>query len=201
MGKQVIISISREFGSGGRAIAEQIAKDMGLKLYERNILEEMAKEMQINADGFAHLDEKPKKFVITRRVREHSSSMEETFAQMQFDFIRKKADEGESFVVLGRCSEHVLKGRDSLISIFVLGDKPQKIERVMEIYNLDREEAIQKMKRHDKSRKQYHNEHCDDKWGDSRAYDMCINSSKLGIGQTTKFLEEYIKERTQFTEV
>ena len=195
MGKQVIISISREFGSGGRAVAERIAKDMGLKLYERNILDEMAKELNMKEGSFAHLDEMPKGFLMTRRVRGHSSSMEETIAQMQFDFIKKKAESGESFVVLGRCSEHVLKDFEGLISIFVLGNKEEKIKRVMEIYNLDRSEAISKMARHDKKRKQYHNNHCDNKWGDSRGYDLCINSSVMGIEKTTKFLEEYIKER------
>ena len=195
MEKQIIISISREFGSGGRAIAETIAKDMGLKIYERNMLDEMAKEMNFESKDYKEHDEKHRRFFYTRRVRGHSSSIEETIAQMQFDFIRKKADEGESFVVLGRCSEHILKGREGLISIFVLGDKSKKIERVMEIYELDRDEAIKKMKRHDKNRKQYHNTHCDIKWGDSRAYDMCINSTRLGLEGTTEFVKKYIDER------
>lgn len=193
MAKQLIISISREFGSGGHAIAELLAKKFELPLYDRNILDEIAKEKGIETEHLQGFDEKPRNPLLTRRVRGYSNSMEEAIAEMQFDYIRKKAESGESFVVLGRCAETVLRGTEGLVTIFVRGDKPCKIERVMERYDLSKSEAVAKMARHDRHRKSYHNAHSDMKWGDSRGYDLCINSSVLGIEGTADMLTKYIE--------
>lgn len=195
MGKQVIIAISREFGSGGHAIAEQVAKDMGLKLYDRNILEEIASEKSTKAEVLEKYDEKPRNYILTRRVRGYSNSMAENLAEMQFEYLKKKADSGESFVIVGRCAETVLHENRGLISIFILGDRVAKIKRIEEKYALSESEAKAKMNRHDKHRKMYHNKYSKYKWGDSRNYDVCINSSRLGVEGTAKALEEYIKDR------
>lgn len=195
MERQIIISIGREFGSGGHAIAEIIAKDLGINMYDRNMLDEIAREKGIDVDSLHRFDEKPRNPFLSRSVRGYSSSMEENLAQLQFEFIKGKAASGESFVIVGRCAEHVLKDSDSVISIFVLGDKQEKIARVKAKYDLDREEALTKMTRHDKKRKAYHNSYSDSKWGDSRGYDMCVNSSRLGVEGTAKFIESYIEFR------
>lgn len=195
MSKQIIISISREFGSGGHEIAEKIAKDLGLTLYDRRILDEIAEEKNVKPEVLSEADERPRNILLTRKVRGHSNSMEEHLKEMQFDFIKRKADSGESFVVVGRCSEMVLKGREGLISIFVLADRKAKIEHVMKKFGLSREEAVAKNMRHDRTRKMYHNAHSKIKWGDSRNYDICINSSRLGLEKTAEYLEEYIRER------
>ncbi len=133
--------------------------------------------------------------MLTRRVGAFSNSMEAILAEMQFDYIRKKADSGESFVIVGRCAETVLSGHKGLISIFVVGDELAKIDRIKEVYHLSESDAIAKIRRHDKKRKQYHNRHSSFRWGDSRYYDVCINSSKLGLERTGAALENYIKER------
>ncbi len=195
MAGQIIVAIGREFGSGGHAIAEKIAKELGIKMYDRNMLDEIAQEKNIKVEVLEKLDEQPKKLILSRRVGAYSNSFEEILADMQFEYIEKKADSGESFVVVGRCAESVLSGREELISIFVLGDKSVKKERVKELYNLSDMEASSKMHRHDRKRKQYHNRHADNKWGDSRGYDICINSSRLGVDKTADILIDYIKER------
>lgn len=195
MREQTIISISREFGSGGHEIAAKIAENMGLKIYDRSILDEIAKHMNVDVELLEKFDEKPRNFMLSRRVGAHTNSMEEILAETQFDYIRKKAEEGESFVVVGRCAETVLRNFDGLISIFVIGDKQHKLERVMKKYSLSEADALTKMARHDRTRKQYHNRHSDHKWGDSRYYDMCINSSPLGVAGTVRVLENYINER------
>ena len=82
-----------------------------------------------------------------------------------------------------------------MISIFILGDKECKTKRVMEVYDISKEEARKKMERHDVYRKQYHNSYCDSKWGDSRSYDLCVNSSRLGIDGTVAMLADYIRAR------
>ena len=113
----------------------------------------------------------------------------------EFWYLTGMAEEGKSFVIVGRCAETKLKDFPGLISIFVLGDYELKLQRVMDIYKVSGEEAKQLIRRGDWKRKSYHNYHCKGKWGDSRNYDISVNSSKLGIEKTTDLLECYIKER------
>lgn len=195
MGKQVIISISREYGSGGHVIAEKIAKEMGLPIYDRNMLDEIAEEKGVKAEHLKKFDEKPRIVAASRSVRGYSNSMQENVAEMQFEYLKKKADSGESFVVVGRCSETVLEDSENLISIFVLANRSDKVERIRDRYQLSVEDALAKMNRHDRNRKLYHNSYSLYRWGDSRGYDLCVNSSKLGIDGTKEMLKDYIEKR------
>lgn len=195
MEKQIIISIGREFGSKGHLIAEKIAKDFEIAFYDRNLLDAIAEEKDMNAEHLEKYDERPRNRILSRNVNGHSNSMEDHLVQMQFEFLQKKAESGESFVIVGRCARTALKDYDNVISIFVLGDKEDKMAHVMEKFNLSEKEALMKMMRHDKTRKAYHNRYSEYKWGDSRGYDLCINSSKLGMEKTAQLIEEYVKER------
>lgn len=111
MEKQIMISISREFGSGGRQIAEKVAEDLGLPLYDRSLLDAIAKEKNIDVEHLQKFDEKPRNLILSRSVGGHSNSIEENLVKMQFEYLQRKADGGESFVVLGRCAETALKGK------------------------------------------------------------------------------------------
>ena len=195
MEKQLIISVGREFGSGGRVIAEGLAKEFGIPLYDHNLLERIAEEKNVSHEELKKLDEKPRNVLISRTLKGHSSSPQDHVANMQFEYLQKMAQNGESFVVVGRCAEHVLKDFEGMISIFILGDEDCKVKRVQEVYGISEDEARRKMDRHDTRRKFYHNYYCDGKWGDSRNYDVCINSSKLGVEGTVWMLAEYIKAR------
>lgn len=195
MEKQIMISISREFGSGGRQIAEKVAEDLGLPLYDRSLLDAIAKEKNIDVEHLQKFDEKPRNLILSRSVGGHFNSIEENLVKMQFEYLQRKADGGESFVVLGRCAETALKGKEGLVSVFILGDKEEKLVHVKDKYQLSDSEAALKMVRHDTKRKAYHNRYSDFKWGDSRGYDLCINSSRLGIEKTAAMIEGYVKER------
>lgn len=195
MDKQLIISIGREFGSGGHTIANLLAERFGLEIYDRNILEEIATEKRVKVSSLEKYDEKPRNYFFTRSVKGHSNSMEENLANMQFEFLRKKAAEGKSFIVVGRCAEHVLKDHPAMISIFVLGDWKHKVEHVMALYDVSANEAENIIYREDRKRKYYHNSYCKGKWGDSRNYDISVNSSKLGEEETAEILVDYIMKR------
>lgn len=195
MEKQLIISLGREFGSGGHIIAQQLAERYRIPLYDSNLLRDVAVEKEMNAEKLQKYDENPKNVLFTRTVRGYSSSPEENIARMQFDYLKSKADAGESFVIVGRCAESVLKGNPNLISIFILGDMEQKIVRTMESNNISKEKAVMLIEQQDKKRKTYHNHYCEGKWGDSRNYDLSINSSKLGLDETTRIIAEYIDSR------
>lgn len=200
MAKQLIISVSREFGSGGHEIAEILAKRFDIPIYDSNLLEEIANSKNLDVDTMEKYDEKPKNVLLSRRVRGYSNSLSEVLAQMQFDYIRELANKGESFVIVGRCAETVLKNHEALVSIFVLADKESKIARVSEHNEISRSEAEAMISMQNKKRKMYHNRYCDDKWGDSRNYDVCINSARLGVERTANVLESYIKERVLLRE-
>lgn len=194
MDKQLIISVSREFGSGGHEIADILAKRFDIPIYDSNLLEEIANAKNMDIEKMQKYDEKPKNIFLSRRVRGYSNSLSEVLAQIQFDYIRELANKGESFVIVGRCAETVLKHHEALVSIFVLADKEDKIARVSRHNEISRSEAEAMISMQNKKRKMYHNRYCDDKWGDSRNYDMCINSAKLGVERTADVLENYIKE-------
>lgn len=195
MNKQVIISIGREFGSGGHEIAQNLAERFNLPLYDYNLLREIASEKNVNVSNLEPYDEVPRKGFTSKTVRGFNNSPQLNIAYMQFDFLRKKAESGESFVVVGRCSEEVLKEYEGLITIFVLGDLDKKIERIKRLYQLSDKEAKELIERQNKKRKAYHNYFCERKWGDSRNYELSINSSKLGEEETTDVLEDYIRRR------
>lgn len=197
---QFIISVGREYGSGGHEIASILAERFDIPMYDRNMLDQMAERNGIDSEEL-HKHEEMKHQGLVRTVRGHSSSVQDTIAQLQFDFIRDKAASGESFVVVGRCAENVLRDNPALISIFVRGDEGAKMERICRLYKLNKLEAKAKMFRHDKKRKAYHNYYSKMKWGDSRGYDICINSSLMGVEATAeslyKMISEFLKNKEQ----
>lgn len=193
---QLIISIGREYGSGGHEIAEKLSKKLDLPLYDRNMLEEIAQDKNVDHSELQKYDESPKKKLFSRTVRGMSASNEHNVANMQFEYLKQKASQGNSFVVVGRCAETVLKGNDGLISIFILGDMENKINRIAKLRNMSIDEAKSAINRHDRTRKAYHNSYSDMKWGDSRNYDITINSSKIDLDEIVEILLSYINKRT-----
>lgn len=195
--KQIIISVGREFGSGGHAIAQELADRFGLQLYDSNLLQEIADNKNLNVQNLRKYDEKPKIKLFSRSVQGYSNSPEENIANIQFDFLREKANKGDSFVIVGRCAEEVLKNYSCMVSIFILGDLEKKIQRIVELYGIRENKAENMIIQNNKKRKSYHNHYCKGKWGDSRNYELSINSSRLGLEKTTDFIEHYIKERIE----
>ena len=168
MSEQLIISVSREYGSGGHEIAQKLAEYYKLPMYDHNLLDEVAASMNVSSKELAEFDEKRRNKFLYRSVMGMNSSPADNVARMQFDYIKKKAEAGESFVIVGRCSEIVLK---------------------------DARHAEERMIEKDRRRKSYHNSHCKVKWGDSRNYDLSINSSRLGVEETVESLKNYIDAR------
>ena len=197
MEKQLIMSVGREYGSGGHEIAEKLANHYGIQLLDHNLLDEIAAKKNVKMDHLKELDEKHKNPLSSRTVRGYSSSPEENLLYLQFDYLRDKADAGDSFVIVGRCSETILKQYDSMVSIFILADREKRIERIMRLYHLSESDAAKKIHEKDTSRRRYHNSFCVGKWGDCRNYDVSLNSSKLGIDGSEKLLTEYIDRRRQ----
>lgn len=195
MEKQMIISIGREYGANGHYIADKLAEKYNIPVYDRHMIEYIAKEKNLDLNNLKKYDEKMKNILFSRTVNGHSSSPEDAIAQMQFDFLREKAAAGESFVVVGRCANSVLKDNPNLISIFITGDMDVKAKRISELFNVTIKEAEAMIIKNNKKRKQYHNHYSKEKWGDSRYYELTVNTSKIGAQKAFEIVDAYVQSR------
>ena len=193
MKKQMIVAIGREHGSGGHYIADLIARELGVKLYDKVSIEKEITSGGYSEELVSEMDEKPVNFFASRRIGRFSNSLEVNVAEKTFAMLRSKAAEGESFVVIGRCGEQVLENNPNCISIFICGDPQFKLNRVMNKLGLNAEQAIEEIRNVDRSRKNYHNYYCDTKWGDARGYDLTVKSNVLGCERTAEMLVGYIR--------
>ena len=193
MKKQIIVAIGREHGSGGHYIADLIARELGVKLYDKASIEKEITSGGYSEELVSEMDEKPVYFFTSRRIGRFSNSLEVNVAEKTFAMLRSKAAEGESFVVIGRCGEQVLENNPNCISIFICGDPQFKLNRVMNKLGLNAEQAIEEIRNVDRSRKNYHNYYCDTKWGDARGYDLTVKSNVLGCERTAEMLVGYIR--------
>ena len=196
MEKQIIVSVGREYGSGGHLIASLLAEKLNIPLYDRNLLDEVANTKHVDSNDLSKYDEKPRKFFFSRTVRGYSNSPEQNVAEMQFALIKSKAADGDSFVIVGRCADELFRGDEELISVFIYADKSFRLKRIQEVRGMNEKHAMWAIERHDRKRRAYHNYFSKGgKWGETSNYDLCVNSAKLGIEGTADFLCEYVKAR------
>ena len=192
MKEQIIITIGREYGSGGHAIAKKVADAMGIACYDKKkLVEGTAKISGMNRSYVKKLDEKPAGFPFSGRIGAFEDSPESNVARKTFEYIRQIADSGESCVIVGRCADSVLRGNPNALRIFIVGDAEQKNQRLANIQQISLEEAEEERRETDRFRRAYHNFYSDTKWGDSRAYDLIVNSSRLGIQGTADFIKSF----------
>jgi cytidylate kinase len=201
-----VVSIGRQLGSGGKDIAEKLGKILHIPVYDKRLLTEAAAESGLDTTVFEKADEKESNSFIGNFMALRSS-MSEYFSgedscmnrdrifQIQSEVMRDIASR-ESCIIVGRCSEYVLREHPNLISIFITADIDDRITRTMQKDNLDKEKATEYIAKGDKKRKSYHDYYATTQWGDTKSYDLCLNSSRLGIEGTVEFIHEYIKRRT-----
>ena len=193
MDKQIIITLGREHGSGGHYIARMITDELGIKLYDKDSIEEEIVACGYSEELVRKMDEKPVNFFASRRIGKYSNSLEVNVAEKTFEMLRSKAASGESFLIIGRCGDQVLKDDPHCVSLFIGADRPAKLDRIVEKKGITPEQAIEEMREMDHSRKAYHNYYCDLKWGDARGYDLTVKSNVLGLEGTAKMLIRYIR--------
>lgn len=190
--KQILIAIDREFGSGGQEIARLLSEKLGIRVYDHNIVHELKKEGHLRDERHHDFDENPRSIFRSRTVRGLTNSNEASLALKQFDFLKRRADAGESYIVLGHCADEILKGREGLVTIFISASDDFKIKRTMKREHLSRDDAELLMRKKSKDRKAYHNSYGAHKWGDSRHYDLCLKSDSIGIQNTVSLILDYI---------
>ena len=201
-----IITIGRQFGSGGREIGEKVAEHFGIKCYDKELLSRAAKESGFCEEMIQNHDERPTNSFLYNLVMDTYSFgyNASSFVDMpishkvflaQFDTIKKIAEEGPC-VIVGRCADYALTDFDNVINLFIYGNEECKIKRIKERFDDVKtdDQARDMMNKKDKQRQSYYNYYSSKKWGRADSYDLCINSSVLGIEGTVKFILQYIED-------
>lgn len=193
----MIISIGRQHGSGGREIARLLARELEIKCYDKEIVDEAAKHSDFSRDLINAYDEKRMSAFM---LHAGGYGLNENFrlnmqvVSAQFDAIREIASKGDCIFV-GRCADYILRDRGDLVSVFILGDMDERLKCLERRQGLDEAAARKKIKEVDKDRSSFYKYYSDQVWGDAQNYDLCINSSRLGVEGTVKVIMDYIKTR------
>lgn len=199
-----IITIGRQFGSAGREIGEKVAAHFGIPCYDKELLSRAAKESGFCEEMIESHDERPTNSFLYNLVMDTysfgynaSSFMDMPISHKiflaQFDTIKKMASENPC-VIVGRCADYALSDYDNCINLFIYGEEKVKIKRIMEKYNLSEAKAKDMIIKKDKQRQSYYNYYSSKKWGRADSYDLCINSSLLGIDGTVKLIIQAIED-------
>lgn len=209
MKTNTIITIGRQFGSAGREIGQKIAEDLGIKLYDKEMLARAAKESGICEEIFETHDEKPTNSFLYSLVMDTYSMgySGNTYTDMpinhkvflaQFDAIKKIADEGPCILV-GRCADYALESYNNVVSVFIHADLDSRIRRIARIYDLPDNKAKDMILKTDKKRASYYNYYTNKKWSDAESYELCLNSGELGVNGTAEVIEQYIALKEKLT--
>ncbi len=201
--KHFVVTIGREFGSGGKEVGEKLAAKLGVKCYDKELLAIAAKDSGLCHEIFEMHDEKPTNSFLYSIVMDTYAGVynPQTMLDMpinqkvflaQFETIKKIA-ENESCVIVGRCADYALENMDNLVSVFIHADIDKRIERIMKTCDTtERKKAKDMITKTDKKRASYYNYYTNKEWGNSRSYDLTINSGKIGIDKTVELIENYI---------
>ena len=210
MTNHTVITIGRQLGSGGKEVGLQLAEELGIKCYDKELLERAAKDSGLCQELFENNDEKPTNSFLYSLVMDtysfgYSSA---AFADMpinhkiflaQFDTIRKIASEGPCILV-GRCADYALEEFDNVLSVFIHADMDARIRRIARIYDLTDAKAKDLIKKTDKRRSSYYNYYSNKKWGAAESYNICLDSSLLGIDGTAKAIEQLVELKENITD-
>lgn len=196
-----VITIARQYGSGGRTIGQMLAKELGVEFYDKDLIKKASEESGINMALFANADEK-KKGIFSKLKKKHyggevlspSSSQytsEENLFNIQAKIIRDLAQK-ESCIIIGRAADFILKDRDDVISVFVHAPEDFLVEQASKKLSMSDKELEKYIAKIDKERAEYYKHHTGRDWTDARNYDLCLDSSKLGFEKCVEEIKAYM---------
>ena len=191
-----IITISREFGSGGRFIGEEVAKKLGFACYDKNIIGQIAEKSGLAPEYIresAELSPKKGLFAYVFAGRDITGkSVEDLVYETQRKVILELTEK-ESCVIIGRNADFILKDRDDVLNVFIYGDLPEKVERICRLYHVSEQEAVRMMTNIDKRRMTNYNFYTEQKWGKASNYTVCLNSSRIGYERCEEIIVGCVK--------
>lgn len=204
MEKRIIISIGRQFGAGGRRVGQALAKRLDIAYYDRELILEAAKEYGFAPEFFEENDEKSASFsgnvlqwmesLVTGGMGAKNYLSQDALFEMQASAIRKIAEE-KSCVIVGRCSDYVLRDNPNCFSVFLHSSDEDRARRIQERSQISREEALTKMKTQDKKRAAYYNFYSNKTWGEAATYDLSLNVSALGVEKCVEMILRFLDSK------
>ena len=200
MTKKMVITLSRQYGSGGREAGKKLAEALGFAYFDKELISRAAQESGLGEEFFERDGEQvaSKLSYLFSYATGSAGATEETLPLSdrvfiaQTKMIKKVAEEGNC-VIVGRCSDYILQDEFETIDVFVHADWEARIARVMERNDLDRAGAIDRIKKTDKRRATYYQHYTDRKWGDVANYDIAVSTSAIGIDGTVELLRRYVE--------
>lgn len=204
MEKKIVITIGRQFGSGGRIVGKKLSEQLGIQYYDKELINLASKESGICGEFFEKADEKTSGSLLKALAMGFSMNnaifqsndylSNESLFQIQSDVIRKVASE-QSCILVGRCADYILRENPDCISVFISASLEDRIKRAMEYNHIPEKDAEEFLHKADKSRASYYNYYTDKTWGAAESYDLCINSSLHGIDKTTDFIRAFVENK------
>ncbi|MEG0614702.1 MAG: cytidylate kinase-like family protein [Oscillospiraceae bacterium] len=192
-----IITIGRQYGSGGRAIGKKLADDYGIPFYDNKLLEVAAKDSGISKEFFESNDEKPVNsllYILSNTYSDDNLPFNHKIFLAQFEAVKKIAEEGPC-VFVGRCADYALRDYENCVNLFVHASMESRIERSVRIDGIPEKKAEDIILKIDKQRASYYNFYTCQKWGRAENYDLSFDSSILGIDKSVEFIKAYISAK------
>lgn len=200
-----IITISRQYGSGGRAIGEKLAKKLNIPYYDKELITRAARESGFSETIFENVEKKASSsllYSIAMGMNAYGNhdigftnlSLDDQVFLAQSNVIRKVAQEGPS-VIVGRCADYILRENENVINIFIWANLAFRKDRAVNLYNLQEEKAEENILKYDKRRANYYNYHANEKWGRAENYHLSIRSDYVGIDNSVELIADYVRYR------
>ena len=198
MDKKIIINIGRQFGGGGVAIALELGRKLGIPVYDKELIKKAAQDSGFSAEFFEESDEK-KRFLSLSAIFSNRFSETENYMsdrgifKMQSQTIMKIAEQG-SAIIVGRCSDYILRDMECTLDVFLTSPLEVRAARIAERTGMSIEEASSLAEEKDRKRAEYYNYYTFTDWGIASTYDLCLDSSILGIEGTADFIIEFARK-------
>lgn len=192
--KQVVVTIAREYGSGGRYIGKLVSEKLGIKLYDKNFILKIAEETGLSAE-YIEKNEQKRELLDNLNIEYYSglSNADELFIK-ESDLIKKVANE-KSCVIVGRCADFILKNKENVVKVFIYSDKEGKINRATNIYGIYKNKAEKEINKINKLRANHYKYYTEKEWRDPSNYDICINSDSIGVEEAAELICNMVKEK------
>lgn len=201
---KTIITIGRQYGSGGREIGQKLAEAFNIPYYDKEILKVAAKESGMSKELFQNFDEKPTTsflyslvmdpYALGYNMNNFELPLNHKVFLAAFDAIKSIADKGPC-VIVGRCADYALQDYDNVINVFISGETDDKLKRIVENYGVPEDKAKDIMIKTDKQRASYYNYYTSKKWGELKSYDLVINTSVLGVDGAVELIKKAVETK------
>ncbi len=201
--KNYIVTIARQYGSGGREVGQKLAELTGYKFYDKEMITLAAQKSGLSSDALQHVDEKAANSLLytlalgssmyNHGIDRVNLPINDKLFVVQSEIIKELASSGEGAIIVGRCADYVLAGRDNLVRVYISADFDKRVSKVMERHSLTQNQARDLIVKTDKRRANYYSYYTGEKWGKADKYDLVISTDRVGIEGAAKMISDYLE--------